>query len=293
MIIIKSICLLCIILTTKNFKEGIKKNKLITTKDIFEKNKTIIEAHRGINREVVENTLESFSKAIDYGADSIETDVWLSKDNVLVIFHGSGENGQINGLYDHWGNVTQTKWSELSSYRTIYGQMKMPTLQDVIKLTKNKIFLNLEIKDPRVDLLWPILIKLIEKYDYANQIAFSSFFYEYYNKTREYNMLNNKHIPFGFLYHKNDSNPFILDKKGNTINIYYTDATKQLCDKAHENGMAVFVWFEMVDEENFEVYKDLIDKGVNIICSNEPALAKRFVDKYYNRFYRKRRRRTF
>ncbi len=163
----------------------------------------------------------------------------------------------------------------------------MPTLQDVIKLTKNKIFLNLEIKDSRVDLLWPNLIQLIEKYNYQDQIAISSFYYEYYNKTKEYNLLNNKNIPFGFLYHKNDSNPFILDKKGNSINVYYTNATKELCKTAHKNGMAVLVWFEMLDEENFSVYKWLIDNGVNVICSNEPMLAKKYVKEYYNKFYKK------
>ena len=63
----------------------------------------------------------------------------------------------------------------------------MPTLKEVIRLTKNKIFLNLEIKDPRVDLLWPHLIRLIEKYNYFDQISFSSFYYDYYNKTSEYN----------------------------------------------------------------------------------------------------------
>ena len=293
MIIIKSTCLLFIIYTfLKNIKKLYKKSHLLTNQEIFETNKTIIQSHRGINREILENTMESFIKALDYGVESIETDVWLSKDNVLVIFHGFGENGQISGLFDGVANITQTKWSHLSSYRTLWGNMKMPTLEEVFKLTKNKIYLNLEIKDPRIDLLWPVLIKLIEKYDFFEQITLSSFFYEYYNKTNEYNLLNNKHIPFGFLYHRNDTNPFIFDKKGNSLNMYYTDATKKVCDKAHENGMTVLVWFEMIDEENFDVYKKLIDNGVNIICSNEPVLAKRFVEKYYYKYYRKKRKRN-
>ena len=284
--IIKSICLILIILTIRKIFQSPPRNPLITIKDIFSNKKTIIESHRGTNREIFENTLESFTKAINYGVDSIETDVWLSKDNVLVIFHGYGENGQMSGMYDHGGNITETKWTELSGYRTIYSSLKMPTLQDVIKLTKNKIFLNLEIKDSRVDLLWPNLIQLIEKYNYQDQIAISSFYYEYYNKTKEYNLLNNKNIPFGFLYHKNDSNPFILDKKGNSINVYYTNATKELCKTAHKNGMAVLVWFDMIDEENFDIYRQLINNRVNVICSNEPALAKKFVEEYYRKYYR-------
>ena len=287
MIIIKSICLLLIFILAIKFIMQPKKLHLISISDLFDNNKTIVESHRGINREIFENTLESFARAINYGIDSIETDVWLSKDNVLVIYHGWGEFGQLQNLYDHSGNIIETNWKDLSHYKTLADGLNMPTLKDVMELTKDKIFLNLEIKDPRVNLIWPFLVELIEKYKYYDQIALSSFFFDYYNKTREYNKKFNRNIPFGFLYHRNNSQEFIVDKRGNCLNVYWTDATKSLCDRAHKNGMAVLVWFEMLDEENFSVYKWLIDNGVNVICSNEPMLAKKYVKEYYNKFYKK------
>ena len=287
MIIIKSICLLLIFILAIKFIMQPKKLHLISISDLFDNNKTIVESHRGINREIFENTLESFARAINYGIDSIETDVWLSKDNVLVIYHGWGEFGQLQNLYDHSGNIIETNWKDLSHYKTLADDLNMPTLKDVMELTKNKIFLNLEIKDPRVNLIWPFLVELIEKYKYYDQIALSSFFFDYYNKTKEYNSKFNRNIPFGFLYHRNNSQEFIVDKGGNCLNVYWTDATKSLCDRAHKNGMAVLVWFEMLDEENFSVYKWLIDNGVNVICSNEPMLAKKYVKEYYNKFYKK------
>ena len=289
MIIIKLACIISLSITISKIKSQKKNNILTSTKDILKNEKVIIESHRGINREIFENTLEAFSLAINYGIDSIETDVWLSKDNVLVIYHGYGENGQLEGFYDHMGNITQKNWKELSKYRTIINNLKMPTLKDVILLTKNKIFLNLEIKDPRVDLLWPKLIKLIEKYNYYDQISISSFFFDYYNKTIEYNKKYNKNILFGFLYHKNETKEFLFNKTGNSLNVYWTDATKELCDKAHKNGMAVLVWFDMLDEENFDVYKTLINNGVNIICSNEPMLAKKYIKEYYHQYHQKQK----
>ena len=287
MTIIKSICLLFIFILTIKFIMISKKAHLISISDIFNNNKTIIESHRGINREIFENTLESFRRAINYGIDSIETDVWLSKDNVPVIYHGYGEFGQLQNLYDHPGNIVDTNWRDLSYYKTVVDRLHMPTLRDVILLTKNKIFLNLEIKDPRVELFWPVLIELIEKYNYYDQIALSSFFFDYYNKTKEYNVKYNRNIPFGFLYHKNNTQEFIFNKRGNSLNVYWTDATKNFCERAHENGMAVLVWFDMLDEENFNVYRQLIDNGVNVICSNEPMLAKKYVNEYYYKFYKK------
>ena len=57
---------------------------------IFEPNHLIyIEGHRGQNRIFYQNTLKSFSKAISNSLDSIEFDVWLTKDKIPVIMHSS------------------------------------------------------------------------------------------------------------------------------------------------------------------------------------------------------------
>ena len=95
--------------------------------DIFSSHKTFIESHRGINREIFQNTLEAFSRAIQYDIESFETDVWLTKDNVLVILHG-GDGGNLEGYYDHPGIVTELTWDELSTYRTIEDNLPMPRL---------------------------------------------------------------------------------------------------------------------------------------------------------------------
>ena len=250
-------------------------------KDIFSPHKTFIESHRGINREIFQNTLEAFSKAIKYNIGSLEIDVWLTKDKIPVIHHGYGKFGAIDGYYDSPGNITQLTYNELSFFRTIKDKLKMPTLRETFELTKNKIFINLEIKDKRIDLAFPYIIKLIEDYNFFNQITISSFNHKYYDKIVEYNYNNNKELVFGFLYNRNQTEFFDYTKRGNSLNIYWTDATKEVCDKAHKNGMAVLVWFEMDDIENDEIYRQLVENGVDIICSNEPVLAKKYLRYYY------------
>ncbi len=44
-------------------------------------------AHRGASREHRENTLPAFRRAVEIGADSIETDVLKTRDGVLVLHH--------------------------------------------------------------------------------------------------------------------------------------------------------------------------------------------------------------
>lgn len=46
-------------------------------------------AHRGYKAEYPENTMGAFRGAVDVGAHAIETDLHLSKDNVVVIAHVS------------------------------------------------------------------------------------------------------------------------------------------------------------------------------------------------------------
>ncbi|MCB1137273.1 MAG: hypothetical protein KDK23_00905 [Leptospiraceae bacterium] len=47
----------------------------------------LIFAHRGLTRNTVENTLSSFQASLDLGVDVLETDVQLTSDGVVVIFH--------------------------------------------------------------------------------------------------------------------------------------------------------------------------------------------------------------
>ena len=54
--------------------------------------------------------------------------------------------------------------------------------------------------------------------------------------------------------------------------------------------MAVLAWFDMYEEENFEIYRQLMDNGVNVICSNEPMLAQKFLKDYYYEYYKKKKR---
>ena len=47
----------------------------------------VVYAHRGASEYYPENTVSSFCAGIDMGADGIETDVQISKDGVLMIYH--------------------------------------------------------------------------------------------------------------------------------------------------------------------------------------------------------------
>ena len=48
---------------------------------------TLIFAHRGYSEKYPENSMIAFEKALEAGADGIELDVHLSKDQEVVVIH--------------------------------------------------------------------------------------------------------------------------------------------------------------------------------------------------------------
>ncbi|MFQ6125986.1 MAG: glycerophosphodiester phosphodiesterase [Candidatus Heimdallarchaeota archaeon] len=46
-----------------------------------------IVAHRGVPQEKPENTISSFQRAIELGADAIELDIRLARDRVPIVYH--------------------------------------------------------------------------------------------------------------------------------------------------------------------------------------------------------------
>jgi glycerophosphoryl diester phosphodiesterase len=92
-------------------------------------------AHRGDPVAQRENTLEAFAAAVAAGADMIELDVRRTRDGQLVIFH------------DARVKTVPTSSLRYDELKTKYAKSKPPLLADVLDLTKDRIALNLEIKE--------------------------------------------------------------------------------------------------------------------------------------------------
>lgn len=105
--------------------------------------------HRGMPANSPENTIESNRLAYEAGADFIENDMYLSKDQDLVIIHDSHLILTTNG----WGNVEDYTVEELKKlnanrpYPWGFPDVKIPTLGEQLDLVKaNNIMLYAEIK---------------------------------------------------------------------------------------------------------------------------------------------------
>ncbi|HCQ90342.1 MAG TPA: hypothetical protein DIU45_12160 [Clostridium sp.] len=104
----------------------------------------VIMAHRGSSLHGVENTLEAIEGAINEKADYAEIDVIQTKDNELVVIHDFNLKrlGKVNA------NISELTLDEIREITLKQGDFtgKISTLDEVIKFSKGKIKLNIEVK---------------------------------------------------------------------------------------------------------------------------------------------------
>lgn len=113
-------------------------------------------AHRGLSELYPENTLLAFKKAILAGADGIETDLRLSLDEEVALFHDD-DLSRFTGSDVKLENLS---YSELKKIDVGLGE-SIPTLDELLELLNNKIIIVLEIK--YVPSTYKRLCEIIEK----------------------------------------------------------------------------------------------------------------------------------
>lgn len=110
-------------------------------------------AHRGTPVLLPENTLAGFRRAVEDGADVIETDLWVTADGVIVCHHDqtldrvTDRTGAIPDLCLEEVRVARVSGSEYGRFDTTEP---IPTLSELLAAVPARIGLALELKDPRL-----------------------------------------------------------------------------------------------------------------------------------------------
>ena len=151
-------------------------------------------AHRGMfdNIKTPENSIASFKKALKYNY-SIELDVQLTKDNILVVFHDFNLK-RMTGIDKL---ITDTNYEELKKLKLLNTNEHIPTLDEVLKLINNKVLLDIEIKDTKnIKELTNILKAKLSNYSNFILKSFNPRIVRYLKNNTKYEvgyLINNKH----------------------------------------------------------------------------------------------------
>ena len=214
--------------------------------------------------------------------DGIESDVHISKDGKLVIFHDASVERTSNGT----GFIRDLTYAELLELDI--GAWKSPefagqriwTLGQLLDFCREtRLLLNLELKNYEVfyDGLEQRVIDEICARGMQEQVFVSSFNHISMQRFKELC----PEIETGLLYDKPllDMEYYLLRSNADNMHPRYMllQYQPELMELFHGRGMKVNTW-TVNDEENM---KDMIARGVDCIISNHPDLLCRVADEVF------------
>lgn len=238
--------------------------------------KPLVWAHRGASGYAPENTLAAFQKAVDLGADGVELDIQLTKDDQIVVIHDE----TIDRTSDGKGWVKDYTLEELRAFnynrtKPEYKHADIPTMREVFELLKpTGLFINIEIKTGVVfyEKIEEKILALTKEMGMEDRVCYSSF--NHYTVTRIHEL--NPDAEVGFLY---ADGPIDMPSYGvkhgvNALhpalyNLQYDGFVKE----CKEKGLKLNVW-----TVNERPYMEMCCQyGVDAIITNYPDIAKEVV----------------
>jgi len=123
--------------------------------------------HRGIvNKKYKENLLNSFKQSFKKGF-GIETDIHATKDNKFICYH----DFTLTRIFKKKQSIKNLNYHQLKEL-SLKQNKPIPLLQDLLKISKNKFYLFIEIKPKFTTKLLKKLINETSKYSKCVFISF-------------------------------------------------------------------------------------------------------------------------
>ncbi|MFP4199441.1 MAG: glycerophosphodiester phosphodiesterase [Halanaerobium sp.] len=232
--------------------------------------KTKIIGHRGGAAGYPENTLASFKKAVELGADGVEFDVQLTKDGEVVVIHDELIDRTMSGsglVKDH----TLKELRQLSAgefFSPEFKEEKIPSLAEVLEVVRDLEVINIELKNflpyPKLE---EKVLKLVEQFDITDQVIISSFNHYSLQKVKKLE----PEIKTGCLLMSKMINAadYAFKRGFEALHLHFLTADKKVIDKAHFMGLQLNVY-----TVNFpESVAELLEKEVDMIITDDLEMA--------------------
>ncbi|NWF82793.1 MAG: glycerophosphodiester phosphodiesterase [Bryobacteraceae bacterium] len=246
-----------------------------------------VHGHRGARTVLPENTIPAFEHAIAAGADFIELDVSVTKDDVVIVNHDLSMNRAICQGPEGETAIRKLTLAQIKQWdcgvlgnkdfprqKTVPGT-RVPTLEEVLALApKGSFHFNIELKmDAKRPELTParpafarMVVDAVKKHRLEKRVLLQSFDLPLMAELKKLV----PDWPLAALYAglPRDYPEISAEAGGMTmVNPHYALVTKDQVQKAHAAGLKVAAW----TANSAEVWDKLIDAGVDGIITDDPA----------------------
>lgn len=255
----------------------------------------LILGHRGASAVAPENTLAAFARAICDGADGIEFDVRLSRDQVPVVIHDASlkRTGLVDKLVGeltaeelqkidvgHWFVKGFAKGSNRSAqtHPVSYAGERLATLAQVLELfSVNNSLLYIEMKCDAHEgaALAAEVVRLTHESEMADRVVVESFDLAAVAAVKRIDV----NIRTAALFEPKLARPISTLRRlrmidlarqcgADEIALHHTLANPRVIEKAKEEGLEIVVW--TVDDPKWILHARSL--GIKALIANNPAL---------------------
>ncbi|WP_045517518.1 glycerophosphodiester phosphodiesterase [Neobacillus niacini] len=240
---------------------------------------TQIFAHRGYSAAYAENTMSAFIAAEKAGADGLELDVQLTKDDEVVVIHDEKVDRTTSGN----GFVKNLTFKEIRKFNANKKSVKkepIPSLIEVLEwMQTNQLICNIELKNG----LFPYegmeekVIQLVRKYELCDRIIISSF--NHYSIVLSYRTA--PEIATAPLYNERIYMPWVYAQsiRAKGIHPKLASLSDEIIKGAIENGVAVRPYTVNKDADMHRLYKI----NCTSIITDDPVKALKIKKQYEKR----------
>lgn len=252
----------------------------------------LVIAHRGASFDAPEHTRHAYTEAVRQGADSIELDLQLTADGVLVTLHDETLD-RVAGLPDQIADVTYAQLLEVDIGAWFnrshpdradnrFVGARVQTLAEVLSSHPPPFRLHLELKSPsrhggRVE---QALVDVLRDHgELESGREDSRFVVECFDpdSLRRVRVLAPE-LPTGLLWYEADPG-LVRAEMPEGVDVSCPESFVALMhpehvSAAHARGLEVHVW--TADEA--EEIEALVESGVDGVFTNRPAVARKVVD---------------
>ena len=232
-----------------------------------------VTAHRGYSTEYPENTIPAFKGAITVGADWAELDVQQTADGEVIVMHDSSLK-RTTGLDKE---VWQVTWDEIKNldngswFNKKFQTVRIPTLEEVLKVCRGKIRLNMENKPSGHDKdLEEQVAKLLKEYHMRDTCVVSSLKYESLQKVKE----ADSSIETVYITSVSYGN-FTDLEYADGYSVESTMLSQSFVNRAQKAGKQIYVW-TVNSEDQLE---KVVGMGIDNVITDDPVMAKELIYK--------------
>ena len=219
-------------------------------------------AHRGASAYTPEDTIVAFQRALEMKADALGIDVHVCKSGEVVVIHDNTLERVTNGR-GHVRNKTLTELRQL----IVDGGAQIATLEETINFVGKRMKLDIELKEEGcAGPTYRIIKEAIETRGWVyNDFFISSFIRSELEVMKSFDSKIQLSVLFNWI---SQFGAFRFAKKigAYSINPSLGITNKKLLERAHKEGLKVFVW-TVNKEQDIVRMKSL---GVDGIFSDFP-----------------------